>query len=129
MSTLNFDYNDLLYVKMQHELMVFLEDLKEMPTAEAIECSYEKVIKEELVCLCEEHELPQNEAKALYEMENSLDGVYQQWLQTDSGIHQILTGILSETATREFASAQNNSMSIEPVLPNEIPSLSGHTQT
>lgn len=125
MPTLDIDYNDLLFLKMQHELIVLIDDLKEMTTTEALEHSYEKTIKQELMYLCEEHELPQNKAKALYEKDNSLDAVYQEWLNTDSGIHQILTNILSETATKEFESIQNST----PVMPNEVVSTTGFIQT
>ncbi len=129
MSNFAVDYNDLLFVKMQHEYIVFLDDLKSMSVDEVIERAYEKTIKQELIYLCEENELPQNEAKALYEMKNSLDVVYQEWLKKDTNINEVFIGILTETAQKEIESLQNNANPQEPILPNTIPALSGMIQT
>lgn len=122
------DYNDLLFIKMQHEYIVFLDDLKELPTTEILERSYEKTVKQELLYMCEETELPQEQAKALYEMKKPLDGIYQDWLKSDKHIRESLDGAFSNTANKEIESA-NNTLKDKPILPNQIPSLSGMTQS
>lgn len=128
MQKFDVDYNDLLFIKMQHEYIVFLDDLKELPVAEALERSYEKTIKQELLYMCEEKDLPQEQAKALYEMKKPLDGIYQDWLKSDKHIRESLDGAFSNTANKEIESA-NNTLKDKPILPNQIPSLSGMTQT
>ena len=122
------DYNDLLFIKMQQEYILFLDDLKELPVAEALERSQEKTIKQELLYMCEEKDLPQEQAKALYEMKKPLDGIYQDWLKSDKHIRESLDGAFSNTANKEIESA-NNTLKDKPILPNQIPSLSGMTQT
>ena len=123
MNTFVVDYNDLLFAKMQHEYVVFLDDIKELSTEEAIERSYEKTIKQELVFLCESQELPQEQAKVLFEMENTLDGVYQKWLKKDSGIHEVLKDTLVETAQKELENTENKVEKISVLLvePNKYP--------
>lgn len=128
MQKFDVDYNDLLFIKMQHEYIVFLDDLKELPVAEALERSYEKTIKQELLYMCEETDLPQEQAKVLYEMKKPLDGIYQDWLKSDKHIRESLDGAFSNTANKEIESA-NNTLKDKPILPNQIPSLSGMTQT
>lgn len=122
------DYNDLLFIKMQQEYILFLDDLKELPTTEILERSYEKTVKQELLYMCEETELPQEQAKALYEMKKPLDGIYQDWLKSDKHIRESLDGAFSNTANKEIESA-NNTLKDKPILPNQIPSLSGMTQS
>lgn len=62
-------------------------------------------------------------------MKNSLDGVYQEWLGEDSGIHTLLENSLSKTAQKEIESLQHNANAQEPILPNSIPTPSGMIQT
>lgn len=128
MPKLDVDYNDLLFIKMQHEYIVFLDDLKELTTEQALEHSHEKTVKPELIYMCEETDLPQEQAKALYEMKKPLDGIYQDWLKSDRHIRDSLDGALSNTANKEINSA-NNTLKDKPILPNQIPSLSGMSQS
>lgn len=47
------DYNTLLYEKVQAEYDSFIDELKAKPVDEVLEKAYEKVMKEEMVCICE----------------------------------------------------------------------------
>ena len=47
------DYNTLLYEKVQAEYDSFIDELKTKPVDEVVEKAYEKVMKEEMVCICE----------------------------------------------------------------------------
>ena len=80
------DYNALLYEKMQKEYDGFVAELMELPPDKIIEKSYEKVIKENILCACEEDDLLQPQAKALYHLKNPLDDLYQEWISTDDSL-------------------------------------------
>ncbi len=78
-------YNELLYEKVQMEYDSFIDELKQLPAEEIISRAYEKVVKEEFVCICEYDELPEVKAKTLYQLENSLESLYQEWMDADYG--------------------------------------------
>lgn len=48
------DYNDLLYEKAQKEYDDLIAELKELPSEQVIERAYEKVIKENILCVLED---------------------------------------------------------------------------
>ena len=77
------DYNTLLYEKVQAEYDAFIEELKAKPAGEIIEKAYEKVFKEEMVCICEFANFEQKEAKAMYLEKYPLDRMYHDWLKSD----------------------------------------------
>lgn len=77
------DYNTLLYEKVQAEYDAFIEELKAKPTEEIIEKAYEKVMKEEMVGICEFANFEPKEAKAMYLEKYPLDRMYQDWLKSD----------------------------------------------
>ena len=57
------DYNDLLYEKAQKEYDDLIAELKELPSEQVIERAYEKVIKENILCILEDSQRDQKEAK------------------------------------------------------------------
>ena len=59
------DYSDLLYEKAQKEYDALIAELKELPSEQVIERYYEKVIKENFLCILEDSQRDQKEAKAL----------------------------------------------------------------
>ena len=122
------DYNEMLLTKLQQEYVILLDDLRASSADEVIDRSYEKTIKQEFIFLCEEITLPQKEAEALYKTENTLDTLYQGWLKADRGIYSALESTYKSTAEREFKST-NITVSPTPVLPNELPDISGMIQT
>lgn len=122
------DYNEMLLTKLQQEYSILLDDLRALSADEVIDRSYEKTIKQEFIFLCEETTLPQNEAEALYKTENALDTLYLGWLNADGGIHSMLESTYKSTAERKLKST-NITVSPTPVLPNELPDISGMIQT
>lgn len=101
------DYNELLYNKVQQEYDNFLEELQQMPAEEIIERAYEKVIKEEFVCICEYDELPQLQAKALYNLKNPLAELYQEWLSDDLSLTEDLKYAIQWRAESAIKETQN----------------------
>ena len=76
-----------LYEKLDNEYNSFVDSLRNKTPDEIIECSYEKIMKEEL----KEMFYPGNnyeisELKALYKLKNPLEELYQGWMKFDGGI-------------------------------------------
>lgn len=92
------DYNDLLYEKAQKEYDDLIAELKELPSEQVIERAYEKVIKENILCILEESQRDQKEAKALYLEKYPLDRVYQDWLKSDVSETAMLRDSIDDTA-------------------------------
>lgn len=105
MSTIDYNYNDLLYVKAQQEYLLFIDDLVHASTQEVIDRTYEKTIKQELVSMFDEQELPQSQAEALYKADNVLDKIYKNHIASDSAIRVSLDKTIIATAEQEL---QNN---------------------
>ena len=92
------DYNDLLYEKAQKEYDDLIAELKELPSEQVIERSYEKVIKENILCILEDSQRDQKEAKALYLEKYPLDRAYQDWLKSDVSETAMLRDSIDDTA-------------------------------
>ncbi len=94
------DYNVLLYEKMKAEYDNFIAELKEKSVEEIIERSYEKVILEDLLTCIENDNLKQEEAKALYQIENPLSFIYQEWINIDNNYMDLLRDTIDETTKK-----------------------------
>ena len=92
------DYNDLLYEKAQKEYDNLIAELKELPSEQVIERAYEKVIKENILCILEDSQRDQKEAKALYLEKYPLDRAYQDWLKSDVSETAMLRDSIDDTA-------------------------------
>ena len=92
------DYNDLLYEKAQKEYDDLIAELKELPSEQVIERAYEKVIKENILCILEDSQRDQKEAKALYLEKYPLDRAYQDWLKSDVSETAMLRDSIDDTA-------------------------------
>lgn len=91
------DYKTLLYEKMQAEYDAFIEELKTKPAEEIIERAYEKVFKEEMVCICEFANFEPKEAKAMYLEKHPLDRMYQNWLKSDVSYMDMLRDSIDDS--------------------------------
>ena len=106
------DYNTLLYEKVQAEYDAFIEELKAKPAGEIIEKAYEKVFKEEIVCICEFANFEQKEAKAMYLEKYPLDRMYHDWLKSDVSYMDMLRESVDDSlksATAERREKQRES--------------------
>lgn len=92
------DYNDLLYEKAQKEYDDLIAELKELPSEQVIERAYEKVIKENILCILEDSQRDQKEAKAVYLEKYPLDRAYQDWLKSDVSETAMLRDSIDDTS-------------------------------
>ena len=95
------DYNKLLYDKMKKEFDDLIAEIKTMPAEKIIEFSYEKVLKEDILSIFEYTDFKQEEAKALYVLDNTLDVLYQDWMHTDLSYMDMLRDIVDERIKKE----------------------------
>lgn len=63
-----------------------------------LERAYEKVIKENILCILEDSQRDQKEAKALYLEKYPLDRAYQDWLKSDVSGTAMLRYSIDDTA-------------------------------
>lgn len=92
------DYGDLLYEKVQKEFDDYKARLMQMPQEEVFNHSYETATKEDLVCVFENQQFTQAEAKALYKLSYPLDACYQEWLNNDMSNIENLRDTVDERA-------------------------------
>lgn len=77
------DYVQILRSKVQKEYDDFIEKLKNIPSSDAINYAYEKVIKEDiLICILNEN-IDNTKAKSLSFKSYPLDYCYIEWLKND----------------------------------------------
>ncbi len=90
---------ELLYNKMLQEYRSFIDNLKQQIPEKIVDGAYQKVIKEEI--LCDFHPefqyYPIDKIKSLAKTKYPLEELYQGWMNTDIGIHQILEDNINDT--------------------------------
>ena len=82
-----------------------------MSPEEIIEYSYQKVIKEDIVCIIENDYLSPPKAKALLQLHNTLQDIYDEWLSTDCGHMEMLQDVVvkrAESALKAARKVQRN---------------------
>lgn len=81
-----------LYSKLESEFNSYKKELETLTSKEIIDKSYETTMKEELMCLFypESQRYDLDEIKALKNEKNSLETLYQGWMDSDLNINQLL---------------------------------------
>ena len=81
-----------LYEKLEQELTSYKQELSTLTTKEIIDKSYETTVKEEVIYLFypESKQFEIDELKALKNEKNSLETLYQGWMDSDLNINQLL---------------------------------------
>ncbi len=87
-----------LYSKLERELDSYKKELETLTSKEIIDKSYETTMKEELICLFypESQRYELDEIKALKKEDNSLETLYQGWMDSDLNISQLLEDTTDE---------------------------------
>ena len=88
-----------LYTKLEMELSEYKKGLLELSGKEIIDKSYETVIKEEMIYSFypESEKFDINEIKALKNQENSLNALYQGWMDSDlNNVYDTLQELVEE---------------------------------
>lgn len=100
-----------LYDKLENELTSYKKDLETLTSKEIIDKSYETAIKEEVIYLFypESKQFDIDEIKALKNEKNSLETLYQGWMDCDLNINELLEDSVRDTVedlARDFKEKQ-----------------------
>ncbi len=107
-----------LYTKLKNEYMSYIENIKKLPPEKIIENSYNIAIRQEFVDMFYgTSDYNKYELKILLEKENTLDFLYEDWCDSDGGIHSVLEERLDSTLydlTEEFENEFNIKLESDP---------------
>lgn len=88
---------DKVYNKFNQEYINFIQEIIKLPPSKIIENAYSITIKQELVSMIYGSSLfSSRELKALLEIPNALDYLYNSWFDSDGGIHTIIYETLED---------------------------------
>ena len=97
------DYNDLLYEKAQKEYDDLIAELKELPSEQVIERAYEKVIKENILCILEDSQRNMTEKlNLLLEYQKIPQEQNGEWLR-QNGLHEEHLNLFQQEITKLMA--------------------------
>lgn len=88
-----------LYDKLESELASYKKDLESLTAKEIIDKSYETAIKEEVIYMFypESKQFDLDEIKALKKQDNSLETLYQGWMDCDMNICELVEDSARDT--------------------------------
>lgn len=99
--------NNKLYDKLSKEYDEFYNHLLTLSPKEIVEKSYEKVFKEDFLLCFEERNLDYKSAKALLNLKNPLDELYQEWLSKDYSYMDMLRDVIDERCVLAIKDQKN----------------------
>lgn len=104
-----------VYEKMSAEYDALLEEIKKMPPQDIIDNAYQIVMKQDILCLIDNHCLNEPQLRLLLESQLPLDDLYQEWLEVDctyledmeQSITDYLNGRLKTQATEKYCKSDS----------------------
>lgn len=88
---------DKLIEKLEKEYKDFVEDLKKKTPEEIIDKSYELVVKNETIAEIKDMGLEKNEIKALLKEDNLLTEIYDDWINSDGRLGELIYDTMADT--------------------------------
>ena len=86
-----------LFKKLSRELREYKKELREQNVDMIIRSSYETSIKEQLPGMfLKKYNYDEYELRALLDLDNSLNGLYNAWMDADLGLHNILEDTIED---------------------------------
>lgn len=76
---------DAVYERMEKEFGTMHDQLLTSAPQEIIDNAYQIVMKQDILMIMEEHDLPEAQLRVLLELDLPLDSLYQEWLRNDYG--------------------------------------------
>ena len=101
------ELNLQLYNKMSAEFEKFKEELLNSSPQEVLDRAYEYIIKDDIVLSLECSDLTASRADALLKSENSLDEVYDAWMESESSHIDEIREVLDSAAESLIRDAQH----------------------
>lgn len=101
------ELNLQLYNKMSAEFEKFKEELLNSSPQEVLDRAYEYIIKDDIVLSLEYSDLTASRADTLLKSENSLDEVYDAWMESESSHMDEIREVLDSAAESLIRDAQH----------------------
>ena len=101
------ELNLQLYNKMSAEFEKFKEELLNSSPQEVLDRAYEYIIKDDIVLSLENSDLTASRADALLKSENSIDEVYDAWMESESSHMDEIREVLDSAAESLIRDAQH----------------------
>ena len=101
------ELNLQLYNKMSAEFEKFKEELLNSSPQDILDRAYEYIIKDDIVLSLEYTDLSASRADALLKSENSLDDVYDAWMDSESSHMNEIRDILDSAADALIRDAEH----------------------
>ncbi|GHU95250.1 hypothetical protein FACS1894208_07760 [Clostridia bacterium] len=93
--------NDQLYAKLSAEYDAYIDELKTKSADEILVAAFEKVQKEEIIIAFETSFYGDDECAALLKLDNTLDEIYREWLDTDASDIDAIQDCINGVVERE----------------------------
>lgn len=92
------ELNTVLYEKLSAEQDNYRNWLESQTAAEALNHAYEFITREDILIALSDNDLSQTQAKALLQNSCTLDDIYKDWLDTETGYMQDIRDTIEERA-------------------------------
>lgn len=104
---------NLLYLKMETEYEIFIDNLLKKKPKEIINSSYEKVIKEDILSMFDPYskKFDLEEINYLYNEKNPLQMLYQEWMDSNYNESELVEENLLDTLERLLESQNEKNIS------------------
>lgn len=93
------DYEDRdsqIYERASAEYTEFIKDLEQKTPQEIFDFAYEIVLKADILCLLESHDMSKREINVLLTLEKPLDSIYTEWMDNDHSHMDMLQQTMDE---------------------------------
>ena len=91
-----------LIKRIHEEQKEYLARIEQMPPREIISKAYEICWREEFICLLESTEFDDETMAVLLNTPHLLDILYDEWLSTDVGVHDMLADVIRDFVREEM---------------------------
>ena len=88
--------------RIHKEQEEYLENIKQLPPEEIIGKAYEICYREEFICILETTEFDNDTMAILLATPNLIDTLYAEWLDTDGGVTEMLTDVITTFIEEEI---------------------------
>lgn len=92
------ELNTALYEKMFAEQERFADWLKSQPPQEILDHAYEYAIREDFLCVLENHDLPPQEVRAMLKLDAPLAELFKEWDNQETTYMDRIWDVFSDKA-------------------------------
>lgn len=90
------DFRTRLYEKARAEQNRFIDTLMKKSPKDIIDAAYEKVMRDDILMIFENEDLPDNHVKALLKLKYPLAECYDKWLKADCSHMEMLKDTIED---------------------------------